>query len=263
MSATLGMNKVNVQMFGETTQVPNDIVAKLMYYLNCVTVVIDYQKNNILTDYKHYYDLSAEQIAAVFEFGILFDPKIFINAGVFIVDSKLLPYDSDNQFYKITDEKIGVHVNQNFMIGGKEVKVLNVMACNDSWLSRFYYAPIREIKLMMNTLIPGREVSPVVTTEHSMNSSSYIQGPIINAPTVPVIIREFKNKPISITCRFCRNNITTKTEESLNLFACCCCLFLCPLYVCYKCLSDKDGGCFDYTHSCPRCGAILGKYKAC
>ena len=152
MSSMLGMNKLNVSMFGEKTQVPNNIFAKLMYYLHCVTVVIDYERDNILTDYENYNNLTDEQIEAVYNLALLLDPKIFISAGIFIVDSKLLPDDVDNQFYKITDERIGVHINQNFMVGGKIVKVLNVMACNDSWLTRFYYLPLQEIKMILNVL---------------------------------------------------------------------------------------------------------------
>ena len=93
-----------------------------MYYLHCVTVVIDYERDNILTDYKNYNDLTKYQKEAVYNFALLLDPKLFISAGIFIVDSKLLPDDSDNQFYKITDERIGFHINQNFMIGGKNCK---------------------------------------------------------------------------------------------------------------------------------------------
>ena len=83
--------------------------------------------------------MSNEEKIEVYKLALLLHPKIFISAGIFIVDSKLLLDDSDNQFYKITDERIGVHINQNVMVGGKVVKVLNVMACNDSWLNRFYY----------------------------------------------------------------------------------------------------------------------------
>ena len=31
------------------------------------------------------------------------------------------------------------------MIGGKSIKVLKIMACDDSWLNRNYYNPIQGI----------------------------------------------------------------------------------------------------------------------
>ena len=260
MSSMLGMNRLNVSMFGEKTQVPNNIFAKLMYYLHCVTVVIDYERDNILTDYKNYNDLTDEQIEAVYNLALLLNPKIFISAGIFIVDSKLLPDDVDNQFYKITDERIGVHINQNFMVGGKIVKVLNVMACNDSWLTRFYYLPLQEIKTILIGIISRMQNYPKINTDSSFDLNNQT---IINAPPVPIIFKEFKTEPVSITCQYCRNLITTRTKPKLNLLACCCFLFFCPLYCCFKLCDDKSFCCLDYSHSCPICGRVVGQYEAC
>ena len=55
----------------------------------------------------------------------------------------MLTGDFGNEFYKITDEKVGVHVNQEIMIGGRAVKVLKIMAVKISWLENNYYNPLR------------------------------------------------------------------------------------------------------------------------
>ena len=47
---------------------------------------------------------------------------------IFILDSRLLISGFDNEFYQITDERIGIHVNEEVMIGGRVVRVLKVMA---------------------------------------------------------------------------------------------------------------------------------------
>ena len=73
------------------------------------------------------------------------NPKIFIDAGIFILDPVLVPDDSDNEFYQITDERIGIHVNSEIVIGGRTVKVLKVMACNLDWLNTFYFEPWKNI----------------------------------------------------------------------------------------------------------------------
>ena len=39
----------------------------------------------------------------------LFNPLIFIEAGVFVVDPALVPEGMSNEFYKITDKKFGFH----------------------------------------------------------------------------------------------------------------------------------------------------------
>ena len=143
MSATLGMKNTTVKMFGGKANVPNNTMDKLMYYLHCVVNVIQYE-NSVLTDYQNYDELSGKELLAVYDVAKLLNPSLFINAGIFILDQKLL-VDTDNQFYEITDETVGVHVNQEIMIGGRSVKVLKIMACNMLWLNRNYYRPIQEI----------------------------------------------------------------------------------------------------------------------
>ena len=103
MSATLGMQNTTVTMFGDKVNVPNNPIAKLMYYLSCVFSVIEY-KGNRLTDFQNYYRLSKEEKDAVYDLAILFKPSIFLNERIFIRDQKLL-LDSDNQFYQIKDEE--------------------------------------------------------------------------------------------------------------------------------------------------------------
>ena len=76
----------------------------------------------------------------------LFNPLIFIEAGVFVVDPALGPEGMSNEFYKITDKKFGFHVDQQIMIGGQMVKVLKIMACKTTWLYKFYINPLNNFK---------------------------------------------------------------------------------------------------------------------
>ena len=45
------------------------------------------------------------------------------------------------EFYQITDDRIGVHVNSEVVIGGKVVKVLKILACTEDWICRNYINP--------------------------------------------------------------------------------------------------------------------------
>ena len=96
MSATLAMKNIKVKAFGTTTTVPNNSIALLMYYLNCVATVIDVDDRR-LTDYQNFDELSGEELVTVYALAKVFHPSIFINAGIFIVDPKLL-FDTSNQF---------------------------------------------------------------------------------------------------------------------------------------------------------------------
>ena len=97
-----------------------------MYYLSCIFTVIQYNENNNLPDYTHYYNLNEEEKKTVLTLAGIFNPKIFLEATIFILDNGALTGDFGNEFFKITDERIGVHVNQEIMIGGRSVKVLNI-----------------------------------------------------------------------------------------------------------------------------------------
>ena len=145
MAANFGFNNLKVEAIGQKVTIPNDDVAKLMYYLSCVYTVINYNEIDRLTDYENYDLLSVDGMAELFKLVLLFNPKIFIDAGIFILDPVLVPDDSDNEFYQITDERIGIHVNSEIVIGGRTVKVLKVMACNLDWLNTFYFEPWKNI----------------------------------------------------------------------------------------------------------------------
>ena len=254
MSATIGMNRLKVEPYGSFVTVPNNDIAKLMYYLSCVSSVIQYD-DNTFTDYQNYYKLTVEEYAAVLALASILNPQLFIEANIFIVNPNLLFDSSGNQFYKITDETIGVHVNQEIMIGGRAVKVLNVMACNNNWLLEYYYTPINAIKRMISRKDIGYG-EQVVNTSSSTSTSN----PVTNAP---IITQEFRDKPISTICSSCHRQIVTRTKMKFNCVACFCFLFTGILYICVQACLDKNICCCDVIHRCPKCGVILVEFESC
>ena len=146
MSGDYNFNRMHVQeMDMEVVDVPDDEVAKLMYYLSCVDTVINYQEIDKLSDYENYDLLTADDLLELFKLVLIFNPKYFVEKGVFIIDENLLPDNLGNQFYQITDERIGIHVNNEIFIGGRTVKVLKVMACSKDWLIEYYFTPWKNI----------------------------------------------------------------------------------------------------------------------
>ena len=145
MALTLGYKSLKVEDNTVEVQVPENDTAKLMYYLSCVSTVIMYDKANKLTDYRNYNSLTLEEQADVYACAILLNPKMFLDAGIFIINPKLLTRGLSNQFYKITDSRVGVHVNQEIAIGGVSVKVLQIMVCEESWINRNYIRPLENL----------------------------------------------------------------------------------------------------------------------
>lgn len=252
MSATLGMKNVKVKAFGTYTTVPNNAIAKLMYYLDCVATVIDYD-DRTLTDYQNYDELSGEELVAVYALAKKLNPSLFLKAGIFIIDEKLLFNNLANQFFEITDETIGFHANQEIVIGGRVVKVLKVMACNNNWLSAYYYRPIAEIDNLVREIENRNYRSQIVTTQTS----------IIEEKPVIIVQPNFGSNPVSMTCPHCKTLITTQTDPKLNFLACCCCLLFSIYYFCFQLCVGKNPCCCDVIHRCPKCGMILGEYDSC
>ena len=134
---------MGIKAIGQRTSVPDNDLARLMYYLSCVDTVIQYHEIDRLTDYQNYDSLDVEDITVLLELVILFNPKFLVDKGIFILDESLLPNDLDNQFYQITDERIGIHINNEIMVSGRTVKVLKVMACDEEWIFRNYINPLK------------------------------------------------------------------------------------------------------------------------
>ena len=144
MSLDLQAESLDVKLTGRTVYVPENKIAKLMYYLNCVAVVIQYDRNNKLLEYQDYYLLSDEEEEMVVTLAILFDPKIFIDKKLFLVGEKYVPSGKINQFYEITNNKFGIHVSSEVIIGGVSRKILQFMGCKNSWLEEYYYEPLKD-----------------------------------------------------------------------------------------------------------------------
>jgi len=159
MALNYDYNSLKVETTGQTVYVPNNDLARLMYYLDCVLAVIQYEEDSRLTDYQNYLRLTEEEKKAVYALAALFQPKIFIDAGVFLPKPSLVPYGKSNQFYKITDDRIGIHVNQEIVIGGRVVRVLEVMAFTQEWLNRNYIEPLENITYRLESQ-QNRYISP-------------------------------------------------------------------------------------------------------
>ena len=146
MSLTLGYESLKIKMTGTKADVPDNDLAILMYYLLCVFAIIKFDGAEKYTDYENYYLLSTEEEQTIVGLACLFNPKIMIESSLFLVGSNFLPSGNDNKFYEISNNKIGIHVNSEIMIGGVSRKVLKVMACNESWLRRNYFNPMKSYR---------------------------------------------------------------------------------------------------------------------
>ena len=172
MSLNMDYQSLEVKGIGRTVTVPDNRLAKLMYYLACVFKVIKYDQNSRLTDFQNYYLLSNEEEQAVLGLVALFNPKVMVDLSLFIVSPNLVPYGKPNEFYQITDDRIQVHVNSEVVIGGRVIKVLKIMACTEYWINTYYINPVDSYTKTQTA--SGRNYNTYRTTNNNNNNDPCI-----------------------------------------------------------------------------------------
>ena len=102
--ATAAQISVDVKEIGHSTVVPDNDVARLMYYLNCITVGVGVDiLDNDLVDFKNYWRLSPARRSLVFEAALLFSPDEVINKIIFQDDDgTVITGTSQNEFCNIS-----------------------------------------------------------------------------------------------------------------------------------------------------------------
>ena len=158
MSTNLG--KLKIKDDTHKVYVPDDDLARLMYYLDCVFTVLNYNGFSRYTDYKNYTKMlySYEGYSKILELAEKFNPTVMMKAGIFIINENT--GNLDNRFFEISDERLNLHAFKEILIGGKHTKilnckeivvggirtrVLNIMFLKSSWLVRNYYMPFKRL----------------------------------------------------------------------------------------------------------------------
>ena len=83
MEADFGYNRLKIKDETVKVVVPEDDIAKLMYYLDCVSTVLKYDGFYPYNDYQNYKYLTSEERKLVIELAFLFNPKIMVDCRGF------------------------------------------------------------------------------------------------------------------------------------------------------------------------------------
>ena len=142
MSASLGYNKIRIKDSSVKATIPNNDVARLMYYLKSVSTVLKYNGFAKYTNYNNYNNLSNREVNEVIQLATIFNPVILMKAKVFIPKEDL---DMDNRFFEITDESLNIHAIRQIVIGGITTKVLKIMVFKFNWLNNNYFFPLKRL----------------------------------------------------------------------------------------------------------------------
>lgn len=143
MALAFQRNEVSVEVTGQVTTVPNNDVARLMYYLNCVCTVIDCNNDAEIqrfTNYRNYYSLSITEQAQLVVACYTFSPDVFDDKVFFQSDE--LCGDSSNEFYRINQVRHQLLASESIIIAGQVRQVNQIMTYKMQWMQNNYFGPM-------------------------------------------------------------------------------------------------------------------------
>ena len=155
MSVTASQLSANIVRTGHIVTVPNNDLARIMYYLQCVTQSVNM---DILPDdcieYQNYRNLSSNRVDLVIKFAQILSPGELINKLIFRDDEgDFIKRGMINEFASITVACDIIHVQQSVVIGGKVQDVSKIMFFKSEWLTRNYYDPMRRLQNRRNDCV--------------------------------------------------------------------------------------------------------------
>lgn len=153
--AYLERQQTQIRDTTKVANVPNDDIAKLMYYLNCVCYCIDYNDNDIkrYTNYSRWASLSDEEDQLVFLLALTLHPNLLIGKVFFQNDA--LSRDMQGRFYEIGQVSHQLVVVPSLVVAGRTCQVHRILAFKQSWLTEHYIDPINRLKQRFGPR-PGR-----------------------------------------------------------------------------------------------------------
>lgn len=161
MAALIG-ERVGIKDTTTSVTVPASPTAKLMYYLDCVAVVIKLDDRNLnrLRNYGSYYLLNDTEIDALLVLVLLFSPDVLIGKVFFPSEDC---GERRNKFIELSSVTHMLAVSNNVVIGGERRRVAKIMFFKRCWLEDNYILPLREFEGRLQRLargLPSRAPSP-------------------------------------------------------------------------------------------------------
>ncbi|CAF1532467.1 unnamed protein product [Didymodactylos carnosus] len=140
--AHLQFGGIELESVGLSTTVPDNDLARVMYYLSCVCSAIDYNDNDIqrYRNYNEYYRLTEEEKLLVVVLCGTLSPDVFIDKCWF--ESDALCGTSSNKFYNLKHFRADIIAVESIVIAGSRVQVKQIMTFKQV---RNYIEPMKRL----------------------------------------------------------------------------------------------------------------------
>ncbi len=141
----LQRNEVESECMTESANVPNNDVARLMYYSNCVCFAIDCNNDNDIQRFTNYQNWARLLFALCYKLSPdVFEGKVFFNCEEFCVQFP-------NEFYKISQVRHQLVAAESIIIAGRTRRVNKIMTYKMQWMEAYYLGPMRRIAAAINS----------------------------------------------------------------------------------------------------------------
>jgi len=127
--------------------VPNDDIARLMYYLHCIDTCLKIASlDYALTDYRNYRRLSPQGRRLVVEWAMLLNPRELLDKVIFLDDEQVMTATLANAICEITVACRLISIRSTAIIAGGVQEISKVMFFRSKWLENYYIEPLERIR---------------------------------------------------------------------------------------------------------------------
>lgn len=182
MALVFRRNQVGVQPVGVSVTIPDDCRAKLMYYLECMCVVLSLENKGYdlhrLTNYQKYYLLTTVEEEVLLLLCLKLSPDVMEGKCIFLNEDAC--GEKDNQFVSLQAVSTTVAAVETVVVGERQIKVRQVMFYKLSWIQRNFFAPLlllsqRVKNARQNPAIGGANQRPAIT--YGQSTSRQLRSP--------------------------------------------------------------------------------------
>jgi len=144
--------------------IPNDDVARLMYYLDGVNYCLNRYLDNKYTDFSNYHSRTAEERQTIVACCILLSPDLLRDKVMFVTNDTVALNGGQSRYLEISEATQvlagSFTAEQSIVIEGKTVNINKIMLCTEAWLRNNYYSRLESQVWRIND--PYRNVGQTV-----------------------------------------------------------------------------------------------------
>jgi hypothetical protein len=141
---------LNVTRTSREVNIPENNVARLMYYLHIVCDLIEYDDRNLdrLRDFKNYHRITNAELRLLYLACAALEPDLLIGKVMFEDEDGDLCGRSTNRIYELSQIQHDLLAISSIFIAGRNRRVKKIMAYRPEWLRTYYIRPMAALTLI-------------------------------------------------------------------------------------------------------------------